>query len=161
MESDSLPDEVPEDGPTVHRKDRVNMSHFVVQVSGSLPPHDLERGGGAQRHTVLRATLRDQAALYGYLKVLNDLGLDLLDLRRLPGSGTTMSVEVVIRGSIDDVAMSAVSDHVEVTHRATRLVLTDRLVLDQVLDWAREAGAAVEYAVDAPPSSAAVGEAPG
>ncbi|HEX6249379.1 MAG TPA: hypothetical protein VFZ64_16035 [Nocardioidaceae bacterium] len=138
------------------------MTSFVVQVSGSLPPHALDRDGSVHRHTVLQATVRDQAALYGFLKVLNDLGLDLLDLRQLPGPdeartdqlpdlGTASAVEVVIRGSIGDLAMTALSDHVEVTHVATRLLLSDRAMLDQVLDWARDAGAGVEYAVDAPP----------
>jgi hypothetical protein len=62
-----------------------------------------------------------------------------------------MSIEVVIRGSIGDLAVTALCDHVEVTHLATRLVLADRRLLGQVLDWARTVGAAVEYAADTPP----------
>jgi hypothetical protein len=151
-------------GSTVRRKDRVIMG-FVVQVSGFLPPHTLDREGRVFRQTVLRATVLDQAALYGLLRVLHDLGLELVDLRQLPPSepppgsetgslsnhGAPMSIEVVIRGSIGDLAVSALCDHVEVTHLATRLVLSDRALLDQVLDWARTAGAAVEYAADTPP----------
>jgi hypothetical protein len=144
------------------------MASFVVQVSGNLPPHALDRDGSVRRHTVVRATVRDQAALYGFLKVLNDLGLDLLDLRQLPSSedagaascsdhGAPLMIEVVIRGSIGDLAMSALSDHVEVTHVATRLVLSDRLVLGRVLDWARHTGAAVEFASEAPPPTSPSG----
>jgi hypothetical protein len=147
---------------TVQRKDRVPMSSFVVQVSGNLPPHALDHDGGVRRHTVLRATVRDQAALYGLFKMLNDLGLELLALRLLPSSeeagaasfpepGAPMTIEVIIRGSIGDLAMTALCDHIEVTHHATRLVLSDGLLLNQVIDWARHAGAAVEYAAESPP----------
>jgi hypothetical protein len=135
---------------------------FVVQVSGFLPPHTLDREGRVFRQTVLQATVRDQAALYGFLKVLHDLGLDLVDLRQLPASegpagseaaslskhGDSLAIEVVIRGSIGELAVSALCDHVEVTHLATRLVLSDRRLVGQVLDWARSADAAVEYAAD-------------
>jgi hypothetical protein len=144
------------------------MDSFVVQVSGFLPTHSLDRDGSVTRQTVLSATVPDQAALYGFLKVLNDLGLDLVDLRQLPRSGThgepragsplaaegsPLRIEVVIRGSIGDLAVYALRDHVEVTHLATRLLLSDRLLLGQVLDWARTAGAVVEYAADTPPLS--------
>jgi hypothetical protein len=136
------------------------MTDFVIQVGGTLPPHALDRDGSVHRHTVVVATLRDQAALYGFLKMLNDLGLDLLDLRQTPGSDEVGSlpghyvplmIEVVIRGSIGHLVTSALCDHAEVTHLATRLVLTDRQVLDQVLDWARQAEAPVEYVGEAPP----------
>lgn len=140
------------------------MSSVVVQVSGFLPPHTLDREGRVLRQTVLRSTMRDQAAQYGFLKVLQDLGLELVDLRQLPPSQTPagtetgslsdhdnrLMIEVVIRGSIGDLAVSALCDHVEVTHLATRLLLSDRCLLGQVLDWARSADADVEYAVDAP-----------
>lgn len=141
------------------------MGSFVVQVSGHLPPHSLDHDRSVRRHTVLRATVRDQAALYGFVKVLNDLGLDLVDLRQIPGSpapgepgagpppdhGAPLTVEVVIRGSVGELALSALCDHVEVTQLATRLVLSDRALLGQVLEWARAAGATVEYAAEAPP----------
>jgi hypothetical protein len=141
------------------------MSSVVVQVSGFLPPHALDREGRVLRQTVLRVTMRDQAAQYGFLKVLQDLGLELVDLRQLPPSqtpagtqagslsdhGDALTIEVVIRGSIGDLAVSALCDHVEVTHLATRLLVSDRRLLGQVLEWARSADAAVEYAVDAPP----------
>jgi hypothetical protein len=138
------------------------MTSFVVQVDGNLPPNALDRDGSVRRHTVLQTTVRDQAALYGLLKMLNDFGLELLDLHQLPGSeaGETPSLsghggpsmtEVVISGSIGDLVMSEISDHVEVTHLATRLLLADRRLLGQVLDWARNSGAAVEYAAEAPP----------
>jgi len=178
VESDSLPPEDAQDGMHGSRKDRVQlMPSFVVQVSGNLPPHALDRAGSVHRQTVLRATVRDQAALYGLLKVLNDLGLDLLDLCQLPGPeeaepalrsghGAPLTIEVVIRGSIGELTIAALSDHVELTHLSTRLVLWDRVVLGEVLDWARNAGADVEYAADTPPpmsSSVAppVGETPG
>lgn len=137
------------------------MTSFVVQVSGNLPPHALERAGTVRRQTVLQATVPDQAALYGFLKVLNALGLDLLDLHRLPAGGESTPgalprqdrssvIGVVIGGPIGDLALSTLCDHVEVTNYATRVVLRDRAVLDEVLDWARDAGATVEYAADAP-----------
>jgi hypothetical protein len=147
---------------------RVIMDSFVVQVSGFLPTHSLDRDGSVLRQTVLSATVPDQAALYGFLKVLNDLGLNLVDLRQLPPSGThgepragsppaddgaPLRIEVVIRGSVGDLALYALRDHVEVTHLATRLLLSDRLLLGQVLDWARTADVAVEYAADTPPLS--------
>ena len=38
--------------------------------------------------TVLTGTLADQAALYGVLHQIEALGLELLELRRLPGEAT-------------------------------------------------------------------------
>jgi hypothetical protein len=135
----------------------------VVQVSGKLPPHALDREGGIRRNTVLRATVSDQAALYGLLRMLNDLGLSLLALRVLADAedrvppfaelSAGLTIEVLIRGSIGDLALAALGDHVEVTHLATRLMLSDSLMLNQVLDWARNAGAAVEYAAEIVPQS--------
>lgn len=135
------------------------MTSFVVQVSGPLPWNVLEQDGSVTRQTVLEATVRDQAALHGYLTVLHDLGLDLLDLRRiersvdhgpgsLPGEPAPEGIEVVIRGPIGEFALSELSDHVEVTDLATRLVLSDRRLLDQVLEWVRTSDAVVEFAAD-------------
>jgi hypothetical protein len=164
-ESDSLQAGDAEDESYGSEEGRVIMEGFVVQVSGFLPPHSLDRDGRVSRQTVLGATVRDQAALYGFLGVLNDLGLELVDLRQLPRSGAPgepragsppadrdapLGVEVVIRGSVGDLAVYTLGDHVEVTHLATRLLLSDRLLLGQVLDWARTAGAVVEYAADTP-----------
>lgn len=146
------------------------MTSFVVQVSGYLPPHALDRDGSVHRQAVVRAVVRDQAAMFGFLKVLSDLGLDLVDLRRLPlpgapgdgplhDHGTPLLIEVVIHGSVGDLAVSALCDHVEVTHMATRLVLSDRRLVGEVLDWALTAGATVEFATDAQSSSPGEGDA--
>jgi hypothetical protein len=143
------------------------MTSFVVQVSGTLPPHALDRERGVRRHTVLRATVQDQSALYGLFEMLNDLGLELLALRPLAGSpegevldvaphGAPLTIEILLRGSIGDLALSALSDHIEVTHVATRLVLSDHLLVDPVLDWARDACASVEYVAEDPPETNAL-----
>jgi hypothetical protein len=140
------------------------MSSYVVQVSGHLPPHALDRIGSVRRQTVLRTSMRDQAALYGFLGVLNELALELVDLRQLtppwapdvprPRRHSVQAepfvVEVVIDGPIGDLAVSTLANHAEITHEATRLVLSDPLLLGEVLDWARGAGAAVEFATDVP-----------
>jgi hypothetical protein len=142
------------------------MTSFVVQVSGTLPPHELDHAHRLRRHTVLAATVQDMSALYGLLKKLSDLGLDLLALRPLarptereapdlPDSAGRIEVEVIIRGSIGELAMSALGDHIEVTHVATRLVLPDHLLVDRVLDWARAASASVEYVAEDSPATIA------
>lgn len=140
------------------------MTDFVIQVGGTLPPHALDKDGSVQRHTVLLVTVRDQAALYGFLEVLNDLGLDLLDFHQVTGTRRAgsvvkhtdpLTIEVLIRGSIGHLAAAELRDHAEVTHLATRLVLTDRRVLDEVLDWARQADAPIEYVGEPPPTTGA------
>lgn len=174
--SDSPSAEQTQDGSTVQRKGRVVMQSFVVQVSGQLPPHGLDRDVSVRRQTVLQAAVRDQSALYGFLAMLRDLDLDLVDLRQVPhreepgvlepwpenpsSASMMLMIEVVIRGAVGDLALAALRDHAEVTHLSTRLVLPDRLLLGDVLEWARTAGAAVEYAVDAPAPTNAPGTPP-
>jgi hypothetical protein len=65
------------------------MRRFEIWVSGRLgetlrlafPGMQAQPRGG---NTVLTGELPDQAALYGVLAEIEDLGLELLEVRRLP-----------------------------------------------------------------------------
>ena len=64
---------------------------YEFRVRGHLGPMTLTAFAQLQaqtdgRETLLRGPLRDQAALYGALAQLEALGLDLLDVRRLPST---------------------------------------------------------------------------
>ena len=65
-------------------------ARYEIRVRGQLgttmlrafPTLRAERRGG---DTLLRGCVADQAALYGVLAQIEALGLELLELRRLPG----------------------------------------------------------------------------
>jgi hypothetical protein len=67
-----------------------DLQQYEIRVRGRLGPKMLRafpaltaqaRGGD----TLLRGGLQDQAAVYGLIAKLEALGLELLELRRLPG----------------------------------------------------------------------------
>jgi hypothetical protein len=70
--------------------DQLPAQRYEIRIRGHLGPNlrhafaDLqaERYGG---DTMLRGLLRDQAALHGLLAQIEALGLELLEVRRLPG----------------------------------------------------------------------------
>ena len=55
--------------------------HLGETIRAAFPDLRAETSG---RDTVLTGPLRDQAALYGVLAEIEALGLELLELRRLP-----------------------------------------------------------------------------
>lgn len=65
---------------------------FEVHVRGELAPHDLEdleylTATVVPAETVLSGVVPDQAALLGLLARLQALGLEVVEVRRLPGEG--------------------------------------------------------------------------
>ncbi|GAA4359114.1 hypothetical protein [Angustibacter luteus] len=64
---------------------------FEVHVRGQLPPELLEEldflsADVVPAQTVLTGVVPDQAALFGLLTRLQGLGLELVEVRRLPAS---------------------------------------------------------------------------
>jgi hypothetical protein len=57
-------------------------SHLGKTTLGAFPALQAETSG---RDTLLTGALPDQAALHGVLAEIEALGLELLELRRLPG----------------------------------------------------------------------------
>jgi hypothetical protein len=67
----------------------VDSSRYEIRVRGRLGRGTLERFPGFEAEakpaqTVLRGAVRDQAALHGLLDQLESLGLELLEVRRVP-----------------------------------------------------------------------------
>ena len=63
---------------------------YAISIRGRVGPSMLAAFGSMQvstipGHTVLRGLLEDQAALYGVLERIAALGLELEEVRRLPG----------------------------------------------------------------------------
>jgi hypothetical protein len=61
---------------------------FEIRVRGTVPQEVLDDAGDLHAvveapQTVLRGTVRDQAALQGLLQQLHSLGLELVEVRRL------------------------------------------------------------------------------
>ena len=64
-------------------------ANYEIRVAGSLPPQwrdwfdglfiDVENG-----ETLLRGPVADQAALFGLLKKIRDVGLPLVSVRQIP-----------------------------------------------------------------------------
>jgi len=131
----------------------VTEQPFVIQVRGRLPAHSVDPAmsvsGGCRIDTLLKLVVRDQAALNGLLRRLEDLGLDLVEFRRLSSTsadGRPLSVEVVLAGSIGDLAASMLEDQLHTVQLSTRVVLSDQNLMDQTLDRILSSGAEVEHA---------------
>jgi hypothetical protein len=67
---------------------------YEVRVSGLVPTEELLealRGVDIAEHefrTVLSGRFVDQAALYGFLNTLRSYGLEVVEVRRVPGTGS-------------------------------------------------------------------------
>ncbi len=62
---------------------------YEIRIRGHVPPEELEevenlRATIEPAETVLRGCVPDQAALHGILTRLHSLGLELLEVRRVP-----------------------------------------------------------------------------
>ena len=67
------------------------MDQYEIRVRGRVTPPLLARFEGLQARvepveTVLHGPLADQAALHGAIQLVNALGLELVEVRRHPGS---------------------------------------------------------------------------
>ncbi len=67
-------------------------SYYEIRVTGAVPPDallDFDRLSASVEpiETVVHGQLRDQAALQGLLARLQTLGIQILEVRRLRGSG--------------------------------------------------------------------------
>jgi hypothetical protein len=66
------------------------VDEYEIRVRGRVTPAVLARFEGLSAHvepveTVLHGPVEDQAALHGVIDLVNVLGLELLEVRRLPG----------------------------------------------------------------------------
>jgi hypothetical protein len=67
-----------------------SVDEYEIRVRGRVTPALLARFEGLQAQvepveTVLHGPVQDQAALHGMLDLVRALGLELLEVRRLPG----------------------------------------------------------------------------
>jgi len=67
---------------------------YEIHICGALPDGALEELGrlkvsAERRQTVLRGPVRDQAALLGVLLRLQNLGIELVEVRQLPVGAAT------------------------------------------------------------------------
>jgi hypothetical protein len=72
----------------------VSVDEYEIRVRGRVTPALLARFEGLQAQvepveTVLHGPVQDQAALHGMLDLVRALGLELLEVRRLPGDAST------------------------------------------------------------------------
>jgi len=68
------------------------MDQYEIRVRGVVAPALLARFDGLEAtvepvETVLHGPVVDQAALHGVIDLVNSLGLELVEVRRLPGTG--------------------------------------------------------------------------
>jgi hypothetical protein len=69
------------------------MDEYEIRVRGRVTPAVLARFDGLQAsvepvETLLHGPVQDQAALHGVLHLVNALGLELIEVRRLPRHGS-------------------------------------------------------------------------
>jgi hypothetical protein len=70
------------------------MEEYEIRVRGRVSPAMLARFEGMRSQvepveTVLHGPLRDQAALHGMIALIRSLGLELVEVRKSPGSRAT------------------------------------------------------------------------
>ena len=70
------------------------MDQYEIRVRGRVTPALLARFEGLEAsvepvETVLHGPVEDQAALHGVIHLVNSLGLELIEVRRLPGAGSS------------------------------------------------------------------------
>jgi hypothetical protein len=68
----------------------IRVDEYEIRVRGRVTPALLARFEGLRSHvepveTVLHGPVEDQAALHGMIDLVNALGLELIEVRRLPG----------------------------------------------------------------------------
>ena len=66
------------------------MEEYEIRIRGRVTPAVLARFEGMRSdvepvETVLHGPLRDQAALHGMIGLIGSLGLELVEVRKLPG----------------------------------------------------------------------------
>jgi hypothetical protein len=67
------------------------MEEYEIRVRGRVSPAALARFEGMRSQvepveTVLHGPLKDQAALHGMIALIRSLGLELVEVRKSPGS---------------------------------------------------------------------------
>jgi hypothetical protein len=70
------------------------MEEYEIRVRGRVSPATLARFEGMRSEvepveTVLHGPLKDQAALHGMIALIRSLGLELVEVRKSPGSRAT------------------------------------------------------------------------
>jgi hypothetical protein len=70
-----------QDGPQPQQYEIYVRGHLGQTMRSAFPALQAQPRGG---NTVLTGALRDQAALYGVLAEIEALGLELLEVRRVP-----------------------------------------------------------------------------
>jgi hypothetical protein len=83
---------------------------YEIRVIGSLPPQWRDWFDGLvinteNGETLLRGPLADQAALYGLLKKIRDLGLPLVSVRQIPSQEKKMNISVIPSKKLDTKAL--------------------------------------------------------
>lgn len=145
------------------------VRNFVLQIQG--PPAASDLAGVDRVHervqfsTVLRVSVRDQAALQGLLRRVNDLGLTLLDLHAAdsphgqPTDGR--GYEVTVDGPVGEVAVASLSDYVGPVQTSSRFAFHDPVLMGQVLTRLLDRGADLEYPGEPRDSTGGAGEGAG
>ncbi|HSJ74780.1 MAG TPA: hypothetical protein VK899_01100, partial [Gemmatimonadales bacterium] len=127
----------------------VTMRSYEIHVRGELPGDVFPEPDPLQvtveePQTVLRGSIRGQAALHGILLRLQGLGVGLVEMRQLPDEPfmgcTTVSVEIVVTGVLGDVAARALVD--ASVERRQVLVVSALDTLD-ALSWLSASGVEV------------------
>ncbi|MFE6235062.1 SHOCT domain-containing protein [Cellulosimicrobium sp. NPDC057862] len=139
--------------------DGTTMVEVTVLGPVALPAADLAELGvhRTAECTLLEATVRDQAALYGLLQRLAALGLDLLELRTA-APGQRADVEVVVRGPVGALVQQMLRDvgrALPASLTSYRLRDTDLSGLLAVVAGLRSPAAGDEASPTAPPAAPA------
>jgi hypothetical protein len=127
---------------------------FILQVSGRHASGDTAGIDHVRDQirlsTVLRANVRDQAALQGLLRRVHDLGLSLVDLHDAgtPGESPNAqrSYEVTVDGPVGEVVEETLTDYIGPIHVSSRYSFADPVLMGQVLTRLLDRGAELEHA---------------
>ena len=85
---------------------QTDLTHYEIRVVGSLPTQWRDWFDGLvinteNGETLLRGPMADQAALFGLLKKIRDIGLPLVSVRQIPFQEKKMNTSVIPAKKID------------------------------------------------------------
>jgi hypothetical protein len=140
---------------------QVSGRRFIVQVSGRHSSADLAGIDQARERvrlsTVLRASVRDQAALQGLLHRVHDLGLSLVEVHEVDWpdshSDSDRAFDVTVDGPVGATVESMLTDYIGPIRVSSRYSFADAVVMGKVLTRLLNRGADLEHTLEQPDSA--------
>jgi len=127
-----------------------SSANYEIRVTGSLPPQWMDWFDGLvinteNGETLLRGPLADQAALYGLLKKIRDVGLPLVSVRQITSQEKKMNTSTIPAKKIDTKVLLSTLWVVVMINMLKADILSGFIpsVTDELVKFSASAGASI------------------